>query len=174
MDCRKAWNLMMKSFDNEISKSHEKELNMHINECASCKTSFNKLTETFTFMETTNWEAPADIEKRVMAELSSAKHKRDFLMPYVICNLIVFVGIIANWLDNVFRIGIFTFIREVFNDVVAAYNTSATVFSAFRHFFSTYFIRPTINIVIIALLIYGLSSIVSILQKVRKRYVSVR
>lgn len=174
MDCRQAWNLMMKSFDNEISKSHEKELNMHIDECGSCKTRFDKLTETFTFMETSNWQAPTDIEKRVMAKLSSAKHKRDFLMPYVICNLIVFSGIIVTWLDNVFRIGIFTFIKEVFNEVVVAYNMSATVFAAFRNFFSTYFIRPTINIAVIAFLIYGLLSIVLNLQKMRRRHVSVR
>lgn len=174
MDCRKAWNLMMKSFDNEISKLHEKELDMHIDGCRSCKTMFDKLTETFTFMETSNCQAPADIEKVVMAKLSSAKHKRDFLMPYVICNLIVFIGIIATWLDNVFRIGIFTFIKEVFNEVIVAYNTSATVFTAFRNFFSIYFIKPTINIAIIACLIYGLLSVVSILQKMRRRYVSVR
>lgn len=174
MDCRQAWNLMMKSFDNEISKSHEKELNMHIDECASCKTSFNKLTETFTFMEASKWQAPTDIEKRVMAKLSSAKHKGDFLMPYVICNLIVFVGIIAIWLDNVFRIGMFTFIREVFNKVVIAYNTSASVFAAFQSFFRTYFIKPTISITIIALLIYGLLNIVLNLQKMRRRHVSVR
>ncbi len=174
MDCRKAWNLMMKSFDNDISKTHEKELNMHIDECGSCKTRFDKLTETFTFMEISNWQAPDDIEKSVMAKLTSAKHKRDFLMPYVICNLIVFIGIIATWLDNVFRIGIFTFIKEVFNEVIVAYNTSATVFTAFRNFFSIYFIKPTINIAIIACLIYGLLSVVSILQKMRRRYVSVR
>ena len=174
MDCRKAWNLMMKSFDNDISKTHEKEFNMHIDECGSCKTRFDKLTETFTFMEISNWQAPDDIEKSVMAKLTSAKHKRDFLMPYVICNLIVFIGIIATWLDNVFRIGIFTFIKEVFNEVIVAYNTSATVFTAFRNFFSIYFIKPTINIAIIACLIYGLLSVVSILQKMRRRYVSVR
>lgn len=174
MDCRKAWDLMMKSFDREISKLHEKELDMHIDKCCSCKTRFDKLTEVLTFMETPDLQAPADIEKRVMAKLSSTKHKRDFLMPYVICNLIVFVGIVVIWLDNVFRSGIFTFIKEVFNEVVNAYNTSATVFTAFRNFFSTYFIKPTINIAVIALLIYGLLIIVSILQKMRRRYISVR
>jgi hypothetical protein len=174
MDCRKAWDLMMKSFDNEISKQHRKELNMHISECDECKTMSDNLTEAFTFMDTSDWQAPADIEKRVMAKLNLTKHRRDFLMPYVICNLIVFTGIVASWLDSVFKIGIFTFIKEVFNEVVAAYNMSATVFTAFRNFFSTYFIKPTINIAIIAFLIYGLLSIISILQKMLRRYVSVR
>ena len=169
-----ALNLMMKRFDKEISKIHEKELNTHIDECSSCKARFNKLTETFTFMETSVCQAPAGIENRVIAKLNSVKQKRDFLMPYVICNLIVFVVIVATWLDSIFRTGIFTFIRETFNEFIAAYNTSATIFTAFRDFFNTYFIKPTMNIAIIAALIYGLLSVVSILQKMRRRYISVR
>ena len=54
-------------------------------------------------------------------------------MPYVICNLIVFVVIVATWLDSIFRTGIFTFIKT-FNEFIAAYNTSATIFTAFRDF----------------------------------------
>ncbi|MGI6124748.1 MAG: anti-sigma factor family protein, partial [Acetivibrionales bacterium] len=103
MDCRQAWNLMMKGFDKEISQLQEKELNMHLDVCDSCKTRFENLNEAFAALDATDIEAPPDIEKTVMAKLNSVKHKRDFLMPYVISNLIVFVGIIALWLDNIFR-----------------------------------------------------------------------
>jgi len=163
---------MMKSFDKEISKPHENELNTHINECGSCKAMFNKLTETFDFMETSVRQAPADIEKRVMTKLDSVKQKRDFLMPYVICNLIVFTVIVAYWLDNLLRIGIFVFAKDVCNNILAAYNTSVTIFATYRNFFNTYFIRPTINTAVIAGAIYGFLSIASFLQKMRRRYVS--
>jgi|GEM_PF-4688619 len=163
---------MMKSFDKEISKLHENELNTHINECGSCKAMFDKLTETFVFMETSIGQAPADIEKRVMTKLNSVKQKKDFLMPYVIFNLIVFGVIVVSWLDNILKIGIFTFAKDVFDKLVAAYNTSVAIFATYRNFFNTYFIRPTINIAIIAGIIYGFLSIASFLQKIRRRYVS--
>ena len=172
MDCKRAWNLMMKSFDKELSKLHESELNTHINECGSYKARFDKLTEAFIFMETSVWQAPADIEKRVMTKLNSVKQKRDFFMPYVIFNLIVFGVIVVSWLDNILRIGIFTFVKDVFNELVAAYNTSAAIFETYRDFFNAYFIKPTVKIGIIAGIIYGLLSIASFLQKMRRRYVS--
>lgn len=172
MDCRRAWNLMMKSFDKEISKLHENELNTHISECGSCKAKFDKLAETFSLIETSAFQAPADIEDRVMTKLDSVKQKRDFLMPYVIFNLIVFAVIVVSWLDNILRIGIFTFAKDVFNELVAAYNTTAAIFMTYRNFFNMYFIKPTLNIAIIAGLIYGSLSIASLLKKMRRRYVS--
>lgn len=174
MDCRRAWNTMMKSFDEDIPNLYEKELNSHFDGCSLCKTRFEKLNEAFTVLKTTDMKAPPDIEKKVMAELNFVKHKRDFLLQYVIFNLIVFVGIVVAWVDNVYTIGIYTFVKEVFSEVVAAYNTSATVFAAFRNFSNTYFIKPTTNIIIIAVLIYGILNIVLSLQKMCRRHFSVR
>ncbi|NLL66229.1 MAG: zf-HC2 domain-containing protein [Clostridiaceae bacterium] len=173
MDCRQAWNLMMKGFDKEISQLQEKELNMHLDVCDSCKTRFENLNEAFAALDATDIEAPPDIEKTVMAKLNSVKHKRDFLMPYVISNLIVFVGIIALWLDNIFRIGIFEFLKDAFNEVVLAYNTSTAVFTVLQ-ILVTYFIKPVLNIIISAGLIYGVLSIILTLQRMRRRHVSVR
>ncbi|NLX64973.1 MAG: hypothetical protein GX022_09420 [Clostridiaceae bacterium] len=172
MDCRRAWDLMMKSFDKEISELLESELNTHVNECASCKARFDKLTKVFAFMETAVWQAPADIEKRVMTKLNSVRQKRDFLMPYVIFNFIVFTTIVVYWLDNLLSINIFTFAKDLLNEIVVAYNTSVTIIATYRSFFNTYFVRPTVNIAIIAGIIYGLLSIASFLQKMRRRCVS--
>ena len=174
MDCRQAWNLMMKSFDNEISQHNQKELNTHIDACNFCKTKFEKLNNAFIVLETTNLQAPSDIEEKVMANLGFRKHKRDFLLPYVIFNLIVFVGIVATWLDNLFRIGIYAFLRETFNKAVVAYNTSATVLTTFQNFFNIYFIKPTRSIALIGGLIYAILSIISAFQKMRRKYASAR
>ncbi len=174
MDCRQAWNLMMKSFDKDISQPNQKGLNMHIDACNSCKTRFEMLNEAFIALKTTDNKAPIDIEKKVMAKLDLRKQKKDFLMPYVIFNIIVFLGIVASWLDSIFRIGIYAFLREVFNEAVKAYNTSAAVFTAFQNFFNIYFIKPTMNIAIIGGLIFSILSIRAVFKKLRRRYASVR
>ncbi|MGI6084562.1 MAG: hypothetical protein ACOYIF_03860 [Acetivibrionales bacterium] len=174
MDCKQAWKLMMKYFDQEISQIHEKELHAHFDACSFCKTRFEELAGAFTALKTTELTAPPNIEKRVMAGIYSVRSKKDFLMHYVIFNFVVFAGIVTAWLDNIYKIGIYIFIKEVFNEVIAAYNTSSAVFTTFWGLSSTYLIKPAINIIIIAILIYGILNIVITLQKMRRRRFSVR
>lgn len=172
MDCKQAWNLMMKHFDKEEIKHGNDELNKHLSACYFCKTNFESLKKSFVELEIMDIKAPLNIEEKVMARLPTSKPKRDFLLPYIAANLIVFICTIIYWIYQLFEKGIFLFLKETFNGAIAKYKASTMVLRAYENFFSNYVLKEAINVLFIAGLIYVIISLLSALQKMGKNRIS--
>lgn len=169
MNCRQAWNLIMKHYDNDSTPSERENLSVHLKKCRVCKEKFETLNEAFSVMENLNVKAPSDIEKKVMARLDTVKHERDFLIPYVVLNLIIFISIIIYWLEKIFKTGIVSFISELYKGMLVAYNTSTAVLTTIRSFWDIFLLRQAIIIIVVTGSITGVLSILSVIQKTRKR-----
>ncbi len=169
MNCRQAWNLMMKHLDSDLKPFLHEKLNVHLNKCNVCKEKFESLNEAFLVMDNLNEKAPSDIEKKVMARLDAVEKEKDFIIPYVIVNLIIFISIIIFWMEKIFETGIASFIGEIYKGMSAAYNTSTAVLTAFLRFWDSFLLRPAIIVIVVSGSIIGVLSLISVIQKARKR-----
>lgn len=103
MKCSEAEELMMKYMDNELSEKDAKLLNEHLLVCSECKESFyiyDSLIGDIMLMP--DFEAPADFESNVMAEIRKISEE-EYKVTYSIKNKIY--GIIWGSFSLLFGTG---------------------------------------------------------------------
>lgn len=172
MNCKQAWDLMMKHYDNNSEPYGPERLSDHLDKCSLCKEKFESLNDAFTVMKDLSEAAPSDIEKNVMEKLEAVKQERDYLIPYVAVNLIIFVSIIVFWLEKIFRTGIASFIGDIFSKILVAYNTSAVVITAYQSFLSNFLLKQAAIVILIACSIIGILSLIPVFRKIRNKQYS--
>ena len=70
MDCKRASDLMMKYFDDDINDFEEKELRLHEKECSSCRLDFQWMKQGLEGIEALeDFEAPENFEMEILEQL---------------------------------------------------------------------------------------------------------
>lgn len=172
MDCSKAWNLMMKSFDQESSEEMEEQLEGHLALCDGCRIQYEALVHALAEMRAFNDFAPEDMEMRVMQKLGAMKKEVKTLLPYVTAPLLMFsLTLMGCGVYQAMTKGLFALVDPIIKALTIAYRTSQAVSVVIHRLFNTFYVKQAVGALLILVLAYGIYSMAGYYRKARNRFI---
>lgn len=169
MECSKAWELIMKYFDKEITDVKDIKLEEHLKLCESCRIKFNSLEETFSEMDKFCDQAPSNIEAMVLKKLKFSRNQDQITMPFLIAPIIIFLSVLAYGFYQVQATGPISFLNELLELFSMAYRFSNTIYDILKIIFSTFYLKQVVVFVFAIGLFYITNYMVMRWRKVNNK-----
>ncbi len=168
MDCNQAWNLMMKSLDNENNLADQDRLKEHLLMCNTCKKQYDALNMAFDEMAEFEDLAPDHIEKRVMLKLKTVQKPGTYLLPYVVTPLLMVLLLLGFGFYQAIKTGPISLLDQVFKTLAVAHGTSQALLSIFERIFSLLYMKQALIVLLIVGVLYSLYIVIKHYRKIRK------
>lgn len=149
MDCSKAWNLMMKHFDDDISPEQDHQLMIHLEHCTPCKNEFDALSSAFADMEELKVVAPPDLEQQIMKKIKKMEKERQLSLSIIIAPMLVLIALMALGILMIIQIGPLAILAQFAHFITWIYRTINGAITFSVHILNPFYIRSAVIILLI-------------------------